>query len=347
MKYLIFFVFAIATFNTSAQCTGYAMTITFNNPTCFGFCDGSLTVNTIGGNGGETFTITDSTGTQINVGNGNSGNSLCAGWYYVNVVDMMACTLSDSVELIEPLQMTIDSTITDALCSYDSTGSIVIDSLHNPTGNPNFVGYFWSPNPNSVGTSSDSTGQIPAGIYSLQVNDENGCSEQFDFTVNSPPPLVFSNLGFEPCTGGSNGVVYMSAAGGTPDYDYVWTRLSDSASTSNTTWGGQAPGCYEAWITDNNGCELKDTLCIGCLGQAEINFDFDVYPNPASNHLVLNYATSNQIDIEIWSMDGRRIIRKQNVSSNQLIELDNISSGTYVLIASGDGLLGQKIIVIE
>lgn len=345
MKYLILFLFGISALSATSQCTGYAVTITVQHPTCYQFSDGSVSAFTTGGNGGENWVITDSLGNTVSV-NGTA-NILGGGWYYITVVDMMGCTLTDSVQLIDPLPMTVDVTIVDALCWNDSSGSITIDNLYNPTGNPNLVNYFWNPNPNSVGTSADSTGQVPAGTYSLTVNDENGCSAQFDFTVNSPPALSFSNLGFEPCTSGSNGVVYMSATGGTPDYDYVWTRLSDSAMVSFTTWGGQSPGCYEAWITDNNGCELKDTVCLGCLGQTEINFDFEVYPNPASNQLFLSYPNAEPADIEIWSMDGRKIISERNVSSDQLILLESVCAGTYILIARGEERMGRKTIVIK
>ena len=33
--------------------------------------------------------------------------------------------------------------------------------------------------------------------YTLQINDQNGCSKTFDFTLTEPPALEFTELGME------------------------------------------------------------------------------------------------------------------------------------------------------
>src|SRR5690606_17258679 len=57
----------------------------FNNPTCYQFSDGSITVNLLYNTGSEVFNITNSSGTTLNVGNSNAANQLSGGWYYMNI----------------------------------------------------------------------------------------------------------------------------------------------------------------------------------------------------------------------------------------------------------------------
>src|SRR5690606_38265146 len=52
------------------------ITYIFNDPSCNEFNDGSVTVNLLYNTGNESFLITDSAGTQMNVGGSNAANQL-------------------------------------------------------------------------------------------------------------------------------------------------------------------------------------------------------------------------------------------------------------------------------
>lgn len=247
-------------------------TITSSNPTCFGLNDGSATINVSNETGTVTFVITDSSGDVVNTGNSNTANNLSEGWYYFNVTDQLPCTFIDSVFLDDPNQIQIDLTVNEPPCFGIPNGSAIVDTVYEYTGAYNQISYFWSPNPSgSNGLGEDTLSGIGEGAYNLIINDENGCTESFDFNVTYPAELYFQELGadeaycrlFEFQSG--NGVVFAAAAGGTPDYDYVWLNLSDSSSTTNTTWGGLNPATYEITVTDNNGCILQETVQLDSL----------------------------------------------------------------------------------
>lgn len=74
-------------------------TASFNDPTCFGFNDGSVTVNSVNANGSPDFVITNSGGTVVNTTNSNTANNLVEGWYYFSVTDDLGCVIIDSVLL--------------------------------------------------------------------------------------------------------------------------------------------------------------------------------------------------------------------------------------------------------
>lgn len=248
------------------------MAVNFNTPTCYLFTDGSIVINTTGGSGTEIFTITDTLGNQLNTGNSNAANNLGEGWYYLNVDAGSGCAQIDSVFIDDPNEMTIDLEVTNPACYDVPTGIAEVGFVYNATGDPNNISYFWSPNPGGqAGLGADSTGSMAEGPYTVTVNDENGCSEVFDFFIQYPPELVFNDIGSDPAYcrqfdyQSGNGVVYASAAGGTPDYDYIWENLETGATSINTTWGGLNPGTYEMTVTDNNGCTLVTEIELDSL----------------------------------------------------------------------------------
>ncbi|MBD3637394.1 MAG: gliding motility-associated C-terminal domain-containing protein [Crocinitomicaceae bacterium] len=240
----------------------------FNNPTCHDFSDGSVTVNLLYNTGSETYVITDDQGTQLNVGGSNAANNLNGGWYFIDVDLGFGCQVADSVELWNPDEIVPNVTTSDVLCNGDATGTAIVDTVYGWQGNYNNLAFFWNPQTGQNGIGADSAMNISAGNYVLTINDGNGCSNTFSFTINEPPPLVFSEIGSDPAYcrvfnyQNGNGVVWASATGGTPDYDYVWINLQDSSLTSNTTWGGQNPGQYEIIVEDNNGCVLSQIITI-------------------------------------------------------------------------------------
>ena len=161
--------------------------------------------------------------------------------------------------------------VDDPLC-YDDFGCIVIDSVTGE-GINNPISYFWAPVTNVMnGLDADSV-KVLGGTYTLTVNDSKGCSNVIDITVDRPDSLFFNgDTGFDPAFcrvfdfQNGNGQVFASASGGTPDYTYLWTDLSDPTSTTtNTTWGGRNPGDYLIVATDANGCTIERTVTVDSL----------------------------------------------------------------------------------
>ncbi|NOQ72978.1 MAG: hypothetical protein GQ574_13295 [Crocinitomix sp.] len=250
-----------------------------NPPTCFGFSDGSVTINTTGATGDIIFVITNETGDVVNVDNSNTANSLPEGWYYFNVTDEFPCNIIDSVFINDPDQMTFDLEVSNPLCYDDNSGFAFIDNVENATGDPGIVSYIWAPNPTGEnGIGEDSLLNIGAGEYTVTINDENGCSVSEIFELINPDSLFFTEFGAFPAYcrlfgyQNGNGVVFASGAGGAGDFDYLWENLDTGESTDNTTWGGLNPGNYRITMTDDNGCQLSQEIRVDSLNPIA-NFD--------------------------------------------------------------------------
>lgn len=244
----------------------------FNEPTCYGFSDGSITINVAGVFDTLIFTITNTDGEVLNIGNSNTANGLVSGWYFMNVNDGTPCSKIDSVFIDQP--GILDATIAtqDALCYGDENGLAWVTEVINYEGSFDAISYYWAPNPAGIeGLGADSTWAMGAGTYVLTINDENGCSATIDFTINQPDSLFLVEFGSEPAScrlygyQNGNGVVYGAATGGTPDYDYTWINLETGAEINNTTWGGLNPGNYEFHVVDNNGCSLTASIFLDSL----------------------------------------------------------------------------------
>ncbi len=294
-----------------------------SDPTCYLFEDGSVTLNTSGGNGNNTFTIVDNIGTSLNPGNTNTANQLGAGWYYGTIEDEKGCITQDSIFIDDPGQLTIDLNLTDPICHGIPTGLAVVDSVYNFTGDYNQIDYFWNPNLGQpIGIGADSLQDLPAGTYNLQLNDQNGCSESFDFTINYPDSIYFTQLGVEPAYCRQfgyqvgHGVVFASASGGTGNLTYDWFDVDDEVSSNNTTWGGLDPGDYTITVYDDNGCVLSSTVYLDSLNPIAdfemTSLDFDANyegTSPVDVHfenLSLYYANPNNPNADttfFWNFD--------------------------------------------
>ncbi len=251
---------------------GLTMSYVVSEPTCFGFSDGSIIVNVDAFTGEVIYSITDDLGVLLNIDNSNAANSLNSGWYYINVTDDSECAGVDSIFIGQPDQLDIDLTVSNVVCYGESSGWARVDSVYNTTGLYSMVSFGWDPNPAGIGgIGADSTWNLTAGDYIITVNDQNGCSRTFDFTITEPDSLYFVEFGYEPAYcrvydyQSGNGVVFASASGGVPDYNYVWTNLDTEETNINTTWGGLNPGNYEIMATDANGCVISRSLFLDSL----------------------------------------------------------------------------------
>ncbi|WP_035843213.1 PKD domain-containing protein, partial [Crocinitomix catalasitica] len=233
------------TVTTADGCTAtYTTTITMvesitidiisNEPSCFGFSDGSIIINILGGGGGDdvVYEIKDVDGNVLNIDNSNAANSLKAGTYTYTIGDGTACSGEGTVTLSQPEQLDIDITTFDPLCFGDKTGWARINEVFNATGDNDRISYIWNPNPTgNSGIGADSIWNLGFGEYTITINDENGCSNVFDFMIDQPKVLEFVELGYEPAYcrlydyQKGNGVVKAAMIGGVADYGYLWTNL--------------------------------------------------------------------------------------------------------------------------
>lgn len=268
-----------------------------NEPLCYGYSDGSVTMNTKGGNGGEIYTITDKDGVVKNIGGSNTANALGVGTYTCTVVDKNGCTATKSILLTQPAEIMIDLDINQPLCYGIPTGFVTVDTVYNYSGPFSDISYNWAPpNPSGNGKGAVSHKNLKAGSYTITINDKNGCANTFDFKIEYPDSLYLIEFSAEPAYcrqfdyQKGNGVISASAGGGTPPINsYEWKNLETGETKVNTTWGGLNPGAYQMTVIDANGCKLIRTLQLDSLNPVA---QFDI----TSPQFTSNYKGTADID---------------------------------------------------
>ncbi len=198
-------------------------------------------------------------GIQITVGGGtlpydynwSSGqstedlNGLDTGAYVLNVTDGNGCVIDFSATITQPDTLTIQAVVYGATCNA-ANGSI--QTL--VTGGTTPYNYSWS-----NGGAGQNLNNVPAGTYTLDVMDAQGCQVTYTGEVLPEVNLTASLLAKDVlCYGGENGELTVLVSNGNEPYSYSW---SNGATTAHVE--GLTAGSYDVLITDVFGCTASLT----------------------------------------------------------------------------------------
>lgn len=256
-------------------CTDTSNQITIDEPTpvtitsqvyhmsCFGVCDGASSVTPSGGTPFSAAPPADYTYSWVTVPGGagvgaqDSLSGLCAGLYEITVTDSNGCaSLPDTVEVIEPPQLTVVITETDPSCYDLCDGSFVAV----PAGGTPPYSFVWSTAP-GAGQGTANPTMMCAGIYTLDLTDAEGCNIAQDDTLISPPQYdvsaVQTNL---QCNGDADGSIdiTVNAGGDGGPYTYNWLPVPP-VGQGTPSISGLTAGVWCVTISDGVACDT--TIC--------------------------------------------------------------------------------------
>ena len=179
--------------------------------------------------------------------------------------------------------------------------------------------------------------------YNIDITDAIGNSSSTNVNLTNPNPLINEFINVVQENGNCVGFAQTNTSGGVKPYNYSWNiSLSDSASASNL-----CSGEHIVSITDSLGCVLKDTIIISIPTNALQNKAFvNIYPNPAKQHIFIEFKGVAYNFVEILSLDGKKIMEQEIQSTVEKIELPQLNSGTYfVRLSNAKSNIVQKIII--
>ena len=240
---------------------------------------GDLTCNAANGPADGTIDITPSGGQGTNEGDyiyswtsvdganldatGADQTGLTAGTYTVVVTDGNGCTAEATFTLVEPVIISILASTTDLDCNALSgapTGAIDVSVTG---GTPGYT-YAWTTADGTglVATDEDQTG-LSIGTYTLVVTDNNGCTQQDQYTLSGPDPVeiagVVTDLECNSASGAPTGAIDITPSGGQGtiqgDYTYQWSTVDGTGlDVTAADQTGLSAGTYDVTVTDANGC---------------------------------------------------------------------------------------------
>lgn len=167
------------------QCDEFEVDLDFTHPLCPDYADGSVTAVPIGGTAPYVIGITDSDGIIHNLDGGSeTGNLLLEGWYYIDVEDAVGCTFSDSVLLVDPLEINVESyTLIEPSGVGVCDGAVILNEV---TGDYENIFVSWSPDPASIsGLGAFEFTDACAGVYEVMLISELGCSVSAEYEIGA------------------------------------------------------------------------------------------------------------------------------------------------------------------
>lgn len=231
-------------------------------PPCEGSLFGGITPVVEGGLPPYTYTLTNTeTGEVLDPMN---MDMIFPGEYSIGVQDSLGCVSLSSIEFSMPDQTTpleAETTVTNILCHGANTGGIAL----NVSGGELPYQFAWS-----NGATTQNLVNIPAGTYSVTIQDDNPCLRLLNSIVVEEPDVELSLADttlLEPiCSGEATGSIEVFMSGGTMPYSFFWSH-SNNIFTSKAE--NLEAGEYEINVADANGCigpaiqvELEDPVPI-------------------------------------------------------------------------------------
>ncbi|MBL7773434.1 MAG: choice-of-anchor L domain-containing protein [Chitinophagaceae bacterium] len=220
-------------------------------PTCVPASDGTITPTVTGG----------TTPYNYNSGSGYQASStlggLNVGLYTVTIKDANNCTVSTTINLINPTAPYFSSvSVNQALCAGSATGTIqvVIGSGTTP------INYTISPlgltNTNGV------FNNLPVNTYTIQITDAANCVIDTTASVLQPSAIAWTNVSYTgiTCNGLNNGTITAQAAGGQGTLTY---KVMPGNMTNTTgAFTSLTNATYTLSVSDANNCSITSIINI-------------------------------------------------------------------------------------
>lgn len=191
------------------------------------------------------------------VQNSAIATGLTDGSYTCTVTDVNGCATTTTATINEPAAaLAVNANMTTSVgCIGGGNGAASAAA----TGGTAPYTYVWNSSP--VQTGSDLL-NVVAGIYTVSVTDDNGCTANTLVTITEPAQALsvgISSVVHQDCFGSNNGQAAANASGGTAPYSYSWNTTPPQ---SGSTMVGQSTGTFTVVVTDARGCTAVTNVTI-------------------------------------------------------------------------------------
>jgi GEVED domain/SprB repeat len=252
--------------------TTTTVTVTVNNATltltkfdagCFNQASGAINTATTNLSGTVTLSINPNVG-SIGFGGPYDINALPAGTYTVTATNGTFSATASTV--IGQPATAVGGTVstTSPLCNGGTGSAIAVGSGGTPLPGYGYL-YTWYNSSNIAFDFDDTANAIMGGVYSVDVEDLNGCIYNIpNVTINNPALLSISASASNAlCNGSADGSISITATGGTGAKMY---SLNNGTPQSSNSISGLLAGTYTLTVFDANGCSASTTAIVGQPG---------------------------------------------------------------------------------
>lgn len=194
-------------------------------------------------------------------------NGLLAGTYTIRFRERDGCVGSTSVNITEPLAITLSATTTPVVCNGQSNGQLAI------TSSGGVAPYQFSVNSGSSWQNATQF-SLGAGSYTLTIRDANDCRQSLPIVITQPSALSgTATTTSATCNGGNDGTLMLTPTGGNGTYSYS-IDAGVNWQTANTF--NLAPGSYTVTIKDQLNCTTQLPAVVGLTNDLTLTPQNDV-----------------------------------------------------------------------
>jgi gliding motility-associated-like protein len=205
-----------------------------------------------GSDGAISLDYTDGTSPfSTNWSNGEVGNTidgLPAGTYTVESQDGNGCVWDSTFVVPDPPPLSAAISGTIVTCAGGADGTLTVDSV---TGGEAPYQIAWE----DAGSEMQRTG-LSAGIYTLNIIDDLGCTRSQEVVVFENPPITFVDSTLEiSCFRANDGAITIDGIeGGTPPYETFLSGPQSANGVGISRFDSLGAGEYLLEVIDFNGC---------------------------------------------------------------------------------------------
>jgi serine protease len=175
------------------------------------------------------------------------------------------------------------------------------------------------------GCSAMPCNSLCAGQYTLLTVDSKNCTVKDVFSIGSLAPVA-ANTSFTnaSCAACPNGVLSVTATGGTAPYTYTWLPAGGNGATTS----GVLPGCYTVVINDAQGCSTQSAQCVSLdVGVSESEHEIiRIYPVPARGEL---HISGRFTSYRLVNSIGQIMAEGENANGEVMIGCHSFARGLY------------------
>jgi len=239
------------------------------NPSCPGGVDGTITLTGSGGTGALQYSIDGGTTFQAS----GSFTGLNAAMYNVAVEDANGCQATGTITLTDPVIVSYTEANTNPTCNGNADATITL------TGAGGTGALQYSIDGGTTFQASGSFTGLGASIYSIVVEDANGCQATGTITLTNPTVVSYTEINVDPtCNGSTDGTITLIGSGGTGALQYSIDGGTIFQASGSFT--GLSAATYSIVVEDANGCQATGTITLAdptAITYAEVNV------NPSCN----------------------------------------------------------------
>ncbi len=291
------------------------------HPTCVS--DGSVTLTSTGGWGGNDFSLTYPDGvTVVNNTTGAFAGLTQTGTYNATVTDANGCVVATNFDL-DPAVAPVLQIVPNDTC-YDAVVGLALTANVTSGGDGN---YEYSLNGGVFGATNVFTGLAP-GTHSIEVRDGKDCTDTATITIDPELTLVATAPNITAC--GTDTDITITAAGG--DGSYVYAVVADGvapvpgdfAVTNPITVTGA--GDYDVYVRDNSGAA---GFCQAAFDIAIVQ-DAPIAITPSAVPVICFGESNGSINIAVAGGNAPYQYSIDNGANYQLTgDFINLPAGTY------------------